>query len=287
MSDYAKGFLSDNLLKAVLKKANELKIPVVVDPKGKDFEKYRGAYLIKPNLQEAYLASGHEEDVSLEVVAKSLLQKTNIENLMITRSNQGISLFKSNKREDFPVKVKEVTDVTGAGDTVLAVLTFALSNGVPLDHAAVLCNLAAAEVIEHLGCARISIKTLAELILNHRLNNKVFSKSYLSVLQFILDHEAFMLIRASVDKQITPSFFMYLKALNKNHKDSKVLIYIEKESDDNAIIELIASLPEVDFIINKKEDLEEICQRHSPKMIYDLVHDQIEIKKSLLSLIVS
>jgi len=282
ISDYAKGFLTDRLLSELIKKANELEIPVVVDPKGKNFEKYRGAFLIKPNQQEAYLASGCDEDKSLDHVAQKILKKTQIENVMITRSGQGISLFTETTREDFPVKVKEVTDVTGAGDTVLAMLTFALSNGVPIDQSIALCNLAAAEVIEHLGCAQVSIKTLAELILNKHLDNKVFSKNYLSVLQFVLDHEDFILLKASIDKQITPRFFMHLKTLRKDHEGCKVVIYLENEPDDEAFIELLASLSEVDFIIKKMDNLQKFCERHVPKKIYDLIDDKLETKKSLI-----
>ena len=194
ISDYDKGFLTDKVLRALIDEAIKLEIPVIVDPKGKDFSKYSGAFLIKPNFKEAIAAANFDEHTDLEVVANEIHQQTNIPNIMITRSSSGISLFSNNKREDFSVKVKEVNDVTGAGDTVLAVLTFAISNNIPLSQAVVLCNLAAGQVIEHLGCARISIKELAGLILSQHLDNKVFSEKYLRVLQFILDHEDFVLL---------------------------------------------------------------------------------------------
>ncbi len=285
ISDYAKGFLTDNLLKAIIKSANEMEIPVIVDPKGSDFKKYSGAHLIKPNAHEAYLASGYDETVSLELAANKILEQTEIENIMITRSNKGISIFQNNYRKDFPVKIKEVTDVTGAGDTVLAVVTFALSNKVPLDQAAVLCNLAAAEVIEHLGCARISIKTLAELILSQHLDNKVFSQSYLQVLQFILDHEEFVLLQVTLGNSLTPSFFSHIKKLKKEYADCKVVLYLEKEPKDDALIELLASFNEIDFIINKVDSLQKFCERHAPKKIYNFVEDKLISKKSLTSLV--
>lgn len=288
VSDYAKGFLTDRLLSELIQKANELKVPVLVDPKGTNFNKYKGAYLIKPNQLEAYQSSGYDTDVPLDLVANKILQKTEIQNIMVTRSKEGISLFQKNVREDFPVKVKEVTDVTGAGDTVLAVLTFAISNSVPISQAAVLCNLAAAKVVEQLGCARISIKTLAELVLNEHLDNKVFRKSYLQVLQFILDHEDFILLKASLHRQITPSFFMHLKTLKKNHLDCKVVVYLENEPEDNALIELLASLSEIDFIIKKNDNLQKFCERHAPKKIYDLEGDEPEeVKPAIMGLLSS
>lgn len=285
ISDYAKGFLTDNLLKSLIEKANEMNIPVIVDPKGTDFEKYRGAHLIKPNSHEAYLASGYDESMPLDLAANKILQQTQIENIMVTRSGSGISLFQNNKREDFPVKVKEVTDVTGAGDTVLAVLTFALSNGVSIAQAAVLCNLAAAEVIEHLGCARISIKTLAELILNQHLDNKVFSQSYLQVLQFILDHEDFILLQVTLENSLTPSLFTNIKKLKQEHSNCKIVLYLENDSQDEALIELLASFNEIDFIIKKVDNLQKFCERHAPKMIYNLLDDKL-VSTALNSLVV-
>ncbi len=285
VSDYAKGFLTKKLLRAIIDKANELNIPVIIDPKGTDFEKYQGAYLIKPNASEAYLASGYDDTMPLELAANKILQQTKIENIMITRSNKGISLFQNNRREDFPVKVKEVIDVTGAGDTVLAVLTFALCSQVPLSQAAVLCNLAAAEVVEHLGCARISIKTLAELVLSQHLDNKVFSQNYLPVLQFILDHENFVLLQMSLGLYLTPSFFSQIKQLKKEHKDCKLVVYLENEPRDTALIELLASLSEIDFIIKKVDNLQKLCERHAPKKIYAIADDKLISHSSLLSLI--
>ncbi len=278
ISDYGKGFLTDKILSAIINQAKDKNILVIVDPKGKDFQKYSGAYIIKPNLSEAYEASGCHESDSLENVAKSIYQKTQIENLMITRSSHGISLFQHNKREDFPVKVKEVVDVTGAGDTVLAVLAFALSHKLPLDQAAILCNLAAAEVIEHLGCARISIKTLAELVLKQHLHhNKVFSRHYLQVFQFVLDYEDFIMLKVAIEKYVTPSFFLQLKTLKEKHPHSKLVLYLNQQKEDVEMTELLASLAEVDFIIKDQEDLKLFCNKHTPKNSYDFVDNKLEV----------
>ncbi len=284
VSDYAKGFLSHTLLNALIKEANHLKIPVIVDPKGKDFTKYQGAFLIKPNLSEALIASGHEEETDLEVVVNALHQKTKIPNIMVTKSSSGISLFTENQCTEYPVKVREVVDVTGAGDTVLAVLTYAISNKISLHQATLLCNLAAGEVIEHLGCARISIKALAELILNQHLDNKVFSEKYLRIMQFILDHEAFILLKLSLGNSLTPNLFSQLKAIKETHPDCKLVVYLEQEPEDEALVELLASLVEIDFIIKKMDNLQKFCEKHAPKKIYDFIDDQFEMKPSLATL---
>lgn len=283
ISDYAKGFLSPRLLSELIQKANELNIPVIIDPKGKDFSKYKGAYLIKPNLKEAVEASGLDEQAELDQVINKLQQKCQIPNIMVTRSSAGISLFSQSTRKNYPAKVREVIDVTGAGDTVLAVLTFAISSQVSLDQATKLCNLAAGEVIEHLGCARITMKRLAERILTQDLQHKVFSKEYVEVLQFILDHENFILIKLKGDEGISPYLFGQLKDLKNSHPSCKLVAFLE-ESKQEAFIELLGSLAEIDFIIKEEQDLQKFCEKHKPKQIYHLAANKIEKEKTIASL---
>lgn len=160
ISDYAKGFLTPVLLNAIIDQACALKIPVIVDPKGRDFLRYRGATLIKPNLSEAVAAAGLGNEATLDDIAQKILEEVNIETLMITRSKEGISIFQEGKRQDYPALVHEVKDVTGAGDTVLAVIAAALANRIPLSQAAELANVAAGRAIERVGCARITFDDL-------------------------------------------------------------------------------------------------------------------------------
>ncbi len=156
ISDYAKGFLSPPLLCTLIEQARSYQIPVVVDPKGRDFTRYRGSTLIKPNLSEALTAAGLGFEATLDEVAHHILQEVGIETLMVTRSQEGISLFNGETRQDFPAQVHDLKDVTGAGDTVLAVVTAALANHMTLAEAAELANIAAGIAIERIGCARVS-----------------------------------------------------------------------------------------------------------------------------------
>jgi rfaE bifunctional protein kinase chain/domain len=166
ISDYAKGLLTQSLLSKVIRCAKEKKIPVIVDPKGFDFTRYHGATVLKPNLAEAIAAAGLGREATLEEIASRILRDTNVETLMVTRSREGISVFSQQKRrEDFPAKVHEVKDVTGAGDTVLAVVTAALANRLSLAESAELANVAAGIAIERIGCARISLADLAARLL--------------------------------------------------------------------------------------------------------------------------
>ncbi|MBP9841571.1 MAG: HldE protein [Simkaniaceae bacterium] len=163
LSDYGKGFLTAELIHCIIEGAHLRNIPVIVDPKGSDFTKYRGAFLIKPNLKEAYAAAKGEDD--LDQVAEYLLRKTEAEMLLVTRSEEGMTLFqKGGEREDFPVFSKEIVDVTGAGDTVLAVLALAIGSGLEIEEGIRMANVAASIAIERVGCVRVSLAEIAERI---------------------------------------------------------------------------------------------------------------------------
>lgn len=163
VSDYAKGFLTRSLLLEVISLGKKEGIPVIVDPKGMDFSKYKGATVIKPNFKEAVAAASLGGEATLDAIGAKILEDCDIEALMVTRSKEGISIFhKDQGRSDFPVMVHEVRDVTGAGDTVLAVITTALANRLDLKEGAVLANAAAGIAIERFGCARVSLHELAD-----------------------------------------------------------------------------------------------------------------------------
>lgn len=171
ISDYGKGFLSRSLLQATIAAARERNLPVIVDPKGDDFSKYAGATILKPNLAEAYAAAKALQETSLDVVAQNILRTTQVEMIMITKSEAGMSLhLRDGTRFDFPVRSREVKDVTGAGDTVLAMVSVALANGLPIRTAAQLGNLAAGIAVERIGCARISLAEIADRLVEDDLD---------------------------------------------------------------------------------------------------------------------
>lgn len=159
ISDYNKGLLSKALLKDVIFLAKSFQVPVFVDPKGHDFTKYQGATLIKPNLSEAYLASGYDEKATLDDVAIKLIEQSKCQHLLITRSEKGMSLFSNNKREDIAACAKEVIDVTGAGDTVIATLAVTFASGLDLATCVKWANMAASCAIEKLGCVHVGKKS--------------------------------------------------------------------------------------------------------------------------------
>lgn len=165
ISDYGKGTLSRSLLRQLIEAARAARVPVLVDPKGDDFSRYQGATLIKPNLAEAY-AAAKLSSAPLDDVASAL--RPYCEYTLITRSEAGMSLFDaSGARTDFPVRARAVRDVTGAGDTVLAVLGIAWASGLPLTEAVMLANVAAAISVEHLGCAQVTLDDLRQRLREH------------------------------------------------------------------------------------------------------------------------
>ncbi|WP_296593760.1 bifunctional D-glycero-beta-D-manno-heptose-7-phosphate kinase/D-glycero-beta-D-manno-heptose 1-phosphate adenylyltransferase HldE [Methylophaga sp.] len=156
LSDYDKGTLHDPQQWINLAKANAM--TVLVDPKGNDFSKYRGADLITPNLTEFETVTGEiQSEADLIEKAKKLITDFDIKAVLITRSEQGMSLI-TNENTEFhlPAIAKEVADVTGAGDTVIATLAAALAAGQSLQQAVTLANVAASIVVSKLGTSTVS-----------------------------------------------------------------------------------------------------------------------------------
>jgi D-beta-D-heptose 7-phosphate kinase/D-beta-D-heptose 1-phosphate adenosyltransferase len=167
ISDYAKGFLTDSILNKLITAARELDLPVVVDPKGRDYSKYSGATLLTPNRREAALACNFDE-TSRTVVHDAgwkLLEVLRIDSVLITEGEDGMTLFE----RGFPVHhlsalAREVYDVTGAGDTVLAVLATALGAKISRRQAAEIANAAAGLVVEKVGTSVVQPGQLQEAV---------------------------------------------------------------------------------------------------------------------------
>ncbi|MFD0706630.1 bifunctional D-glycero-beta-D-manno-heptose-7-phosphate kinase/D-glycero-beta-D-manno-heptose 1-phosphate adenylyltransferase HldE [Photorhabdus akhurstii] len=156
LSDYAKGALSQ--VQDMIKLANAAKVPVLIDPKGNDFERYRGATLLTPNLSEFEAVVGHcKDDNELVEKGTQLVRDLDLQALLITRSEQGMSLLSVDQPPlHLPTQAQEVFDVTGAGDTVIGVLATAIAAGKPLNEACFLANAAAGVVVGKLGTSTVS-----------------------------------------------------------------------------------------------------------------------------------
>jgi D-beta-D-heptose 7-phosphate kinase/D-beta-D-heptose 1-phosphate adenosyltransferase len=167
ISDYAKGVITEGLLKAILPPALKKGIPVIVDPKVSHFPFYKRVTLITPNHLEASQASGIdiEDEKSLLQAGRTLLKKLDCHAVLITRGEHGMSLFEKNgEMTHIPTEAREVFDVTGAGDTVVSVLALSLSTGAPLPAAARLANHAAGIVVGIVGTAAVQKEMLEKVL---------------------------------------------------------------------------------------------------------------------------
>jgi D-beta-D-heptose 7-phosphate kinase/D-beta-D-heptose 1-phosphate adenosyltransferase len=159
LSDYLKGVLTPRVIEATIAAARPSAVPVLVDPKGTDFSRYRGATVLTPNRKEAEAAAGIpiRDSESLLQAAGMIMDKVGLEHLLITRSEEGMSLF---SRESGPVHIptvaREVFDVSGAGDTVLASLAAGVAAGLGMAEAARLANIAAGIAVGKLGTSTVS-----------------------------------------------------------------------------------------------------------------------------------
>ena len=163
LSDYGKGVLTDKVTSTLIELANLNGIKVLVDPKGSDYSKYKGAFLLTPNKKEASEATNtniKDNESLLKAITKLKLDfKLNIS--LITMSEQGIAIY-DNKLRINPTITKEVFDVTGAGDTVLSSLGFALACNANIDEAVEFSNLAAGVVVSKIGSATATFNEIIE-----------------------------------------------------------------------------------------------------------------------------
>lgn len=160
LSDYGKGTLQEP--QKLIALARAAGVPVLVDPKGSDFTKYRGATIITPNLKEFEQVVGHcKTEQQLVERGIALLRELSLDALLITRSEHGMTLLRDGEPElHLPARAREVYDVTGAGDTVISVLATTLAAGGDLPQAVALANLAAGLVVAKLGTATVSVAEL-------------------------------------------------------------------------------------------------------------------------------
>jgi D-beta-D-heptose 7-phosphate kinase/D-beta-D-heptose 1-phosphate adenosyltransferase len=163
ISDYGKGAVTPGVAQSLIVAARRRQIPVVVDPKGRDYSTYRGATLCTPNVHELEFAFGNEAGTEDDIarMAEVFCREYAFEYMAITRSERGISLVRNDgTKTDFAATPKEVIDVSGAGDTVASVLALGLAAGAAIEDCCNLANQAASLVISKFGVAPVSMAEL-------------------------------------------------------------------------------------------------------------------------------
>ena len=164
LSDYGKGVLTETLTQNIISLANEKNKIVLVDPKGSDYSKYKGATLLTPNKKEAIEATGIEikDEYSLKKALKKLKDDIELDYSVITLSEEGIALLDKDFKK-LPTVAKDVFDVTGAGDTVISAITISLVEGKSIKEAIEFANKAAAVAVSHVGCYAVKKEDIHNL----------------------------------------------------------------------------------------------------------------------------
>lgn len=187
-SDYNKGSLSN--IKEMIQIARDAGKKVLVDPKSKDLADYAGANVITPNKTEFVAAGGLvNNELEIQSSARSIMENCGIESILLTRSEQGMSAITADSKTDMPAQVLEVSDVTGAGDTVIATLTMMMAAGLDLADAAKVANLAAGIVVAKLGAATVSPEELYRVVNEHMFASK--QAHYQTPFEEVLKHIEF------------------------------------------------------------------------------------------------
>ncbi len=168
LEDYNKGLFSEHLIKDIIHVSNQQNVPVYVDPKQDNFNKYTGVRFFKPNSYEfaSYFGKEYDEE-QFEFFGNIFREETEIDVLMVTRGEKGMHIFSKDESVIIPTKARTVHDVSGAGDTVISTFTLADICGATPQEAAILANYAAGRVCEEVGVVPITLQMLEEMISHH------------------------------------------------------------------------------------------------------------------------
>jgi len=281
LSDYGKGALTD--AEVLIESARRRKIPILVDPKGADFRKYRGATIITPNLGEfeAVVGSCPNEDTLVEK-GQQLLKELNLEALLITRGEHGMTLLRPDAAElHLPARAQEVFDVTGAGDTVVSVLAAALAAGEPLPEATALANLAAGLVVGKLGTAAISGPELRRATLREQGTGRgvMTSDQLLIAIQDARAHQESIVFTNGCFDIIHAGHVGYLNeakklgdrlvvAVNDDHSVRKLKGAGRPINPLERRMAVLAGLEAVDWVVAFSEDTpESLLDRYQPEVL--------------------
>lgn len=168
LSDYGKGLITPRLISWITQRSGKTKLPVFVDPKPENFKLYKKVTCVTPNITEAFLGMGQlpkNEDEPVEEIGKKIMRMLGLQELIITRGAQGMTVFTNGSRPThIPTRAREVFDVTGAGDTVISTYALAHVSGASAIEAAQLANLAAGIVVGKPGTATVSRPELAKAL---------------------------------------------------------------------------------------------------------------------------
>lgn len=282
ISDYAKGSVSYKYTKILIDNAKKMKISIIVDPKGTNYSKYSGATLCTPNMKEFQEIVGKvdtEEDI--EKLGRNLIKKLNMDYLVLTRSEDGISLITEKKKIDFPAKEKEVIDVSGAGDTVVATIAILLAIGIDIKEICSLANVSASVVISKFGTSTL---TLDEFISNIEENTEFKLLNPLTAKYVVNDlkskgkkivftngcFDLFHIGHLSSFEQAKKYGDILIVAVNSDKSVKENKGDLRPIISENDRIKMICSLEMVDYVI--------LMDDKTPEKLIDIIRPDVSIK---------
>lgn len=274
LSDYGKGTL--NSIQPLIVAARKAGKPVLIDPKGKDYSIYSGATLITPNLSEFEAVVGHcKNDEELVAKGEQLRSELQLDALLVTRSEKGMTLIRQGDVLHLPTKAQEVYDVTGAGDTVISALATALAAGQDLAEATALANLAAGVVVGKLGTATASVAELRKAIRVHdEIEGGVLEENRLEALvrdaqahgeKVVMTNGCFDILHAGHVAYLEQAKKLGHRLIVAVNDDASVKRLKGDERPVNALAQrmaVLAGLESVDWVVAFSEDTPErlICK---------------------------
>lgn len=285
ISDYGKGVVTDDTAQLMIRWAKEHRIPVVVDPKGSDYKKYRGADACTPNMKELELAVGRKIDSEDDIseAGKELYRTCGILHTLATRSEKGMSLIDgaTGEKWDYPALAKEVTDVTGAGDTVISVYTLCLALGAHRDDRCRLANVAASIVVSKFGAAVATPKEIRDLIEGQdQISSKILTKEEAAKRaafhrahgeKIVFTNGCFDIVHAghiSSFKQAREHGDVLFLGLNSDSSIKRIKGDKRPIVDQNNRMALLAAISYVDYIVLFEEDTpEELIKTIKPDVL--------------------
>lgn len=285
ISDYAKGAVNQAFAQLLIRAGNENHIPVIIDPKGSDYSKYKGATVCTPNMKELQEVSQRTLSSEEEILqyGKDILNKFNFCYLAVTRSEDGISLISKDGKKDFPAKAKDVIDVSGAGDTVVASFSLLQTLDLTIDEICILSNLAASVVVSKFGTSTLSLNELVATIngnSNFKLLDLSTAKYIVSDLKqknkkIVFTNGCFDLLHAghlSSFKQAKKLGDILIVAINSDDSVKQNKGDLRPIIPENDRIEMLCALEIVDYVI--------LMEDKTPEKIISIIQPDIAVKGS-------
>ncbi|MDF1661250.1 MAG: D-glycero-beta-D-manno-heptose-7-phosphate kinase [Planctomycetota bacterium] len=272
LSDYAKGVLTDKVIRATIERARELGCPVIVDPKGRHYKKYKGATTLTPNLLEAQTATGMQllNDEERKVVGMKMIRDLDLDAMIITLSGDGMFVVdKHGEQHRVRAKPKNVFDVTGAGDTGIATMGLVLAAGFPYHTALSLANYAGGIVVGKVGTATI---TRTELLSIARSEEKISNISgrlrsvtnLIDILSKERDESTRLAVIVGSFNNLNATTLKMIRDCNQFA--DRIVALVTGDEDAAVVLEDIRSL---DHVLTSKEPSEEIMQLDPDFIIFE------------------